>query len=54
MKKTMNALKVPTAAIAVNKSRLKVYDKKSDIPVYYLTKGQEPPNYFHLGLYNSI
>lgn len=32
---------VPTANIAVNKSRLKVYKNAGDMPTYYLQKGQE-------------
>lgn len=42
------APKVPTANIAVNKSRLKVYNKKGDMPTYYLQKGQE----FQIELFN--
>jgi len=42
------APKVPTANIAVNKSRLKVYNKKGDLPTYYLQKGQE----FQIELFN--
>lgn len=40
--------KAPTANIAVNKSRLKVYNKKGDMPTYYLQKGQE----FQIELFN--
>jgi hypothetical protein len=40
---------MPTANIAVNKSRLKMYNKKSDIPTFYLQKGQE----FQIELFNS-
>jgi len=39
---------VPTASIAVNKSRLKVYNKKGEMPTYYLQKGQE----FQIELFN--
>lgn len=39
---------MPTANIAINKSRVKMYDKKSDTPVFYLTKGQE----FQIELFN--
>lgn len=39
---------LPTANIAVNKSRLKVYNKNSDIPTFYLQKGQE----FQIELFN--
>ena len=42
------APKVPTANIAVNKSRLKVYKKNGDLPTYYLQKGQE----FQIELFN--
>ena len=41
---------VPTAHIAVNKSRIKLYDKSGEMPTYYLQK----LNYFTLELYNSI
>jgi hypothetical protein len=40
---------VPTAGIAVNKSRLKVYTK-GEMPTYYLQK----INYYHTELCNSI
>lgn len=39
---------MPTANIAINKSRIKVYNKKSDMPTYYLQKGQE----FQIELFN--
>jgi hypothetical protein len=39
---------VPTANIAVNKSRVKLYEKDGDMPTYYLQKGQE----FQIELYN--
>jgi hypothetical protein len=47
--KTLNykAPKVPSANIAVNKARLKVY-KNNDTPTYYLEKGQE----FQIELFN--
>ena len=39
---------VPTANIAVNKSRIKLYSKGLDMPTYYLQKGQE----FQIELFN--
>ena len=39
---------VPTANIAVNKSRIKLYSKGLDMPTYYLEKGQE----FQIELFN--
>jgi hypothetical protein len=42
------APKMPTANIAVNKSRVKLYNKKGDLPSYYLQKGQE----FQIELFN--
>lgn len=48
MKQTLNAPMVPTAGIAVNKSRLKVYSKGLEMPTYYLQKGQE----FQIELFN--
>ena len=39
---------MPTANIAINKSRMKVYNKNSDMPTYYLNKGQE----FQIELFN--
>lgn len=39
---------VPTANIAVNKSRLKVYNQEGELPTYYLQKGQE----FQIELFN--
>lgn len=42
------APKMPTANIAVNKSRVKLYNKKGDMPTYYLQKGQE----FQIELFN--
>ncbi len=47
-KKTYEAPSVPTANIAVNKSRLKVYKNTGDLPTYYLQKGQE----FQIELFN--
>lgn len=47
-KKTYEAPSVPTAMIAVNKSRLKVYNNTGDMPTYYLQKGQE----FQIELFN--
>jgi hypothetical protein len=41
-------LKVPTAYLAVNNSRLKIYNKNSEIPTYYLEGGQE----FQIELFN--
>jgi hypothetical protein len=38
----------PTAVIAVNKSRIKLYNKNTDSPTYYLQKGQE----FEIELFN--
>lgn len=39
---------MPTANIAINKSRLKVYQNNGDVPTYYLQKGQE----FQIELFN--
>ena len=47
-KTTYEAQAVPTAMIAVNKSRLKVYKNTGDMPTYYLQKGQE----FQIELFN--
>jgi hypothetical protein len=47
-KTTYEAQSVPTANIAVNKSRLKVYKNTGDMPTYYLQKGQE----FQIELFN--
>jgi hypothetical protein len=46
MKQVAQAM--PTANIAINKSRLKLYNKNSNIPTYYLEKGQE----FQIELFN--
>jgi hypothetical protein len=43
-----NEVSTPQAFIAVNKSRIKQYDKSGDTPTYYLQKGQE----FQLELFN--
>ena len=43
-----NEVSTPQAFIAVNKSRIKQYDKSSNTPTYYLQKGQE----FQLELFN--
>lgn len=48
MKQTLNAPMVPTAGIAVNKSRLKVYSTGLEMPTYYLQKGQE----FQIEIFN--
>lgn len=45
---TAPSVKVPTANIAVNKSRIKIYKKENDLPTYYLQKGQE----FQIELFN--
>jgi hypothetical protein len=42
------APKMPTANLAVNKSRVKLYNKQGDLPTYYLQKGQE----FQIELFN--
>lgn len=39
---------VPTANIAVNKGRVKLYEKLGELPTYYLQKGQE----FQIELFN--
>lgn len=41
MKKSYWTETVPTANIAVNKSRIKLYDKGFEMPTYYLQKEQE-------------
>jgi hypothetical protein len=49
MKKTVAASNaMPSAHIAVNKSRLKVYKNVGSLPTYYLQKGQE----FQIELFN--
>jgi hypothetical protein len=50
MIKENNLVPVPSANIAVNKSRVKLYKNTGDIPTYYLQKN----NYFTSELYNSI
>lgn len=47
-KQSNNGVPTPTANLAINKSRLKVYGKKSEVPTYYLKKGQE----FQIELFN--
>jgi len=47
-KKTYEAPAVPTANIAVNKSRLKVYKNTGNMPTYYLQSGTE----FQIELFN--
>ena len=42
------APKVPTANLAVNKSRVKLYNKQGDLPSYYLQNGQA----FQIELFN--
>lgn len=42
------APKTPTANLAVNKSRVKLYTKQGEMPSYYLQKGQE----FQIELFN--
>lgn len=49
MKISVNTeVSTPQAHVAINKSRLKIYNKNSDTPTYYLQKGQE----FQLELFN--
>jgi len=48
MKKSIWTETVPTAHIAVNKSRLKLYNKDGDMPTFYLQKGQE----FQIEIFN--
>jgi hypothetical protein len=43
-----NGVPTPQAHVAINKSRLKIYNKDSNTPTYYLQKGQE----FQLELFN--
>jgi hypothetical protein len=45
---TQASFAMPTANIAVNKSRLKVYNNVGPMPTYYLQKGQE----FQIELFN--
>lgn len=48
MKQTYSTPSVPTANIAVNKSRIKLYTKAGQMPTYYLQSGQE----FQIELFN--
>lgn len=49
MKKTTYASEgMPTANVAVNKSRVKLYNNAGELPTYYLQKGQE----FQIELFN--
>ena len=48
MKQTLNGVPTPTANLTINKSRMKVYGKNSEVPTYYLNKGQE----FQIELFN--
>ena len=48
MKQNICAPSVPTANLAVNKSRIKLYSKGLDMPTYYLQKKQE----FQIELFN--
>lgn len=48
LKNNYQAPSVPTANIAVNKSRIKLYTKNVEMPTYYLEKGQE----FQIELFN--
>jgi hypothetical protein len=48
MKKTYWTETVPTAYIAVNKSRLKLYDKDGEMPTFYLSKQTE----FQIEIFN--
>jgi len=48
MKQNICAPSVPTANLAVNKSRVKLYSKGLDMPTYYLQKAQE----FQIELFN--
>jgi hypothetical protein len=47
-KQTKQGIPTPTAMLAINKSRMKIYGKNSEVPTYYLTKGQE----FQIELFN--
>jgi hypothetical protein len=47
-KQVITGPSVPTANLAVNKSRLKIYNKEGELPTYYLQKGQE----FQIELFN--
>lgn len=47
-KTTNGGIPTPTANLAINRSRIKLYGKNSEVPTYYLQKGQE----FQIELYN--
>jgi hypothetical protein len=47
-KTTNEGIPTPTANIAINNSRIKLYGKTSEVPTYYLQKGQE----FQIELHN--
>jgi len=47
-KTTNEGVPTPTANIAINNSRIKLYGKTSEVPTYYLQKGQE----FQIELHN--
>lgn len=47
-KTTNEGLPTPMAGLAINKSRIKLYGKTSEVPTYYLQKGQE----FQIELFN--
>jgi len=47
-KTTNEGLPTPTANLAINRSRIKIYGKNSEVPTYYLQKGQE----FQIELFN--
>ena len=47
-KTTNEGVPTPTANIAINNSRVKLYGKTSEVPTYYLQKGQE----FQIELHN--
>lgn len=48
MKHFTQEVAMPSANLTINKSRLKIYNKKGDMPTYYLKKGQE----FQIELFN--
>lgn len=47
-KRTNEGTPTPTANLAINRSRIKLYGKNSEVPTYYLQKGQE----FQIELFN--
>ena len=47
-KTTNEGIPTPVANLAINKSRIKLYSKTSQVPTYYLQKGQE----FQIELFN--